>query len=133
MADRILMVDTSLLIDYFRKTDKSNARLVQLSERFEQLAISSVTEFKVYSGATSMQLLFWNELLSEVLVFPFDSKAAHIAVEILQKLKKQRKSFKKADLLIAATAVANGLSMDTLNRKHFDNIEQLTLIDNNSG
>ncbi len=28
MADKKLMVDTSLLIDYFRKTDKNNARLV---------------------------------------------------------------------------------------------------------
>lgn len=44
------MIDTSLLIDYFRKTDKSNARLVQLSQQFDQLAISSVTEFEVYSG-----------------------------------------------------------------------------------
>ncbi len=58
MADKILMIDTSLLIDYFRKADKSNARLVLLSEQFEQLAISSVTEFEVYSGATSSQMTF---------------------------------------------------------------------------
>jgi len=133
MADSILMVDTSLLIDYFRKTDKSKARLVQLSEQFGQLAISSVTEFEVYSGATSMQLTFWNELLFEVVVFPFDTKAAHMAVEIQRDLKKQRISIEKADLFIAATAVANGLSLDTLNRKHFDKIEQLTLLDNSGG
>ncbi|QHV93853.1 type II toxin-antitoxin system VapC family toxin [Spirosoma endbachense] len=103
MADRILMVDTSLLIDYFRKTDKSKTKLVQLSLQFEQLAISSVTEFEVYSGATAAQLVFWNELLSEILVFPFDSKAAH-------------------------TAVSNQLPLDTLNRKHVDNIPSLTLL-----
>ena len=28
MAEKKLMIDTSLLIDYFRKTDKVNARLV---------------------------------------------------------------------------------------------------------
>lgn len=127
------MVDTSLLIDYFRKTDKPKARLVELSKRFEQLAISSVTEFEVYSGATHTQLTFWSELLFEILVFPFDSKAAHIAVEIYQDLKRQRKIIDKADLFIAATAVANGLSLDTLNRKHFDNIKQLILLDINGG
>lgn len=134
MADKTLVIDTTLLIDYFRKTDKSKSRLVQLSKRFDQLAISTVTEFEVYSGATATQLTFWNELLSEFLVLPFDSQTAHVAVEIQQDLKKLRKSIEKADLFIAATAVANELTLDTLNRKHFDKIKQLTLLDedNNS-
>jgi tRNA(fMet)-specific endonuclease VapC len=127
MADKTLMIDTGLLIDYFRKTDKSNARLVQLSKQFDQLAISSVTEFEIYSGATSSQLTFWNELLSEIIVLPFDSKAAHVAAEIQQELKKIRKTVEKADLFIAATAISNNLSLDTLNRKHFEVIEQLAL------
>ena len=128
MADKTLMIDTTLLIDYFRKTDKTNARLVQLSRQFEKLAISSVTEFEVYSGATPAQLSFWQELLSEMVVLPFDSKSAHIAVDIQQRLKKKRKSIEKADLFIAATAIANHLTLDTLNRKHFDIIEHLSLL-----
>ena len=127
MADKSLMNDTGLLIDYFRKTDKHNARLVLLSQQFDQLAISSVTEFEIYNGATSSQLTFWNELLSEIIVLPFDSKAARIAAEIQQKLKKIRKTIEKADLSIAATAISNNLSLDTLNRKHFEIIDQLTL------
>lgn len=133
MADKTLMIDTTLLIDYFRKTDKSKSRLVQLSERFDQLVISAVTEFEIYIGATEAQLTFWTELLSEILVLPFDSQAAHIAVEIQRDLKKLRKTIEKADLFIAATAVANGLTLNTLNRKHFDKIKQLTLLDENSG
>lgn len=128
MADKTLMIDTTLLIDYFRKTDKTKAKLVQLSEQFDRLVISSVTEFEVYSGATPAQLPFWQELLSEIIVLPFDSKAAHIAVDVQQKLKKLRKSIEKADLFIAATAIANNLPLDTLNRKHFDKIEQLSLL-----
>jgi len=128
MADKTLVIDTTLLIDYFRKTDKSKSKLVQLSQQFEQLAISSVTEFEVYSGATPAQLPFWQELLSEVIVLPFDSKAAHIAVDVQQKLKKLRKTIDKADLFIAATAIANNLPLDTLNRKHFEKIERLTLL-----
>ncbi len=133
MADKTLMIDTTLLIDYFRKTDKSKSRLVQLSERFDQLVISAVTEFEIYIGATEAQLTFWTELLSEILVLPFDSQAAHIAVEIQRDLKKLRKTIEKADLFIAATAVASGLTLNTLNRKHFDKIKQLTLLDDNSG
>ena len=123
------MIDTTLLIDYFRKTDKSKSRLFQLSQQFDQIVISAVTEFEVYTGANETQLSFWIELLSEVLVLPFDSNAAHIAVEIQRDLKKLRKTIEKADLFIAATSVANGLTLDTLNRKHFDKIKLLTLLD----
>jgi tRNA(fMet)-specific endonuclease VapC len=123
------MVDTSLLIDYFRKTDKSKAKLVHLSEQFERLAISSITEFEVYSGATASQLPFWNELLSHMMVFAFDSKAAHIAVDMNRDLKRKRKQIAIPDLFIAATAIANHVPLATLNKKHFDRIESLILID----
>ena len=129
MADKIIMVDTTILIDYFRKTDKSKTRFVELSMRFEKFCISSVTQFEVYSGATIKQLDFWNELLKNIEIFPFDSKAAHLAVDIQQDLKAIRKSIDKADLFIAATAVSNTITLDTLNRKHFDKIHQLSLLE----
>lgn len=47
MADKNLMVDTSILIDYFRKTDKNNTRLVTHFKNYGQLFISSITEFEV--------------------------------------------------------------------------------------
>ncbi|GAB3918512.1 type II toxin-antitoxin system VapC family toxin [Larkinella terrae] len=122
-------LDTSILIDYFRKTDKSKTRLVRLSQRFEQLCISSVTEFEIYSGANPQQLGFWNQLLDNSSVYPFDSQASKVAVDIQQDLKRLRKTIDKADLFIAATAVANNLILDTLNRKHFDQIAKLTLLD----
>ena len=99
MADKTLMIDTTLLIDYFRKTDKANSRLVQLSKQFDQLLISAVTEFEVYSGATNSQLGFWKELLSEIPVLSFDSHVAHIAVEIQRDLKKLRKTIEKVTYL----------------------------------
>lgn len=129
MEDKTLMIDTGLLIDYFRKTDKSNSRLVQLSKRFDHLVISAVTEFEIYCGANDAQLIFWKELLSEIPVLAFDSRAAHIAVEIQNNLKKLRKNIEKADLFIAATAVANGLPLDSLNHKHFGKIKELTLLE----
>lgn len=129
MADKTPMIDTSLLTDYFRKTDKAKTRLVQISQQFSHLAISSVTEFEIYSGATPVQLSFWQELLKEVAVLPFDSKAAHIAAGIQQILKKAGKIIDKPDLFIAATAIANNLTLDTLNRKHFNRIEQFSFPD----
>ena len=128
MAEKTVVVDTSIWIDFFRKVDKSKTRLVELSLQYSEIAIASVTEFEIYSGGTLQQLPFWTGLLTEVIVLPFDSKAAHIAVNVQRELKRQRKSIEKADLFIAATAIANNLPLDTLNRKHFDKIGQLTLL-----
>ncbi len=130
MANKILMIDTCLLIDYFRKKDKAKTRLVQLANKFSRIAISSITEYEIYGGATLDQIKFWQELLTTIEVIPFDSKAALAAVEIEKDLKKQRKSIEKADLFIASIAVANNLFFDTLNRKHFEKIEKLNLLEN---
>lgn len=47
MADNKLIVDSTILIDYFRKTQKENARLVFHFKQYNNLYISSVTEFEV--------------------------------------------------------------------------------------
>lgn len=127
MANQI-MVDTSILIDYFRKTDKSKSRLFQLVQKFDDICISSITEFEIYTGANNLQIDFWKSMLAKFIVFPFDGDAALMAVDIQNKLRQKRKSIDKADLFIAATAIANNLIFDTLNQKHFQDIEDLKLL-----
>ena len=128
MADKRLMVDTSLLIDYFRKTDKANARLLSHFKTYNRLYISSVTEFEVVNGATKAHLQFWDNMLIRFTILDFDSKAARQAAEIVAGLKAKRKSVDKPDLFIAATAVVHGLTLDTLNIKHFTDVDSLDLL-----
>jgi len=128
MEGKIALLDTSILIDYFRKKDKSKTLLVYLSDHFEKFCISSIIEFEVYAGATGEQLSFWENVLKEINVIPFDSKAAHAAVTIQAQLKGKRKTIDKADLFIAATAVANDIPLATLNLKHFELIDGLEVI-----
>lgn len=122
------MVDTNILIDYFRKTNKQNSRLIQHFEVYETLCISSVTEFEVISGSTEAQLQFWNQMLGRMRVLDFDSRVARQAVAILKQLKSRRKSIDKPDLFIAATAMVYGLTLDTGNKKHFVHIDGLALL-----
>ncbi len=128
MENQIIMVDTSILIDYFRKKDKSKTRLFTLAQKFEILCISSITEFEIYTGAKGEQMNFWKMMLSNFIIFPFDGDAVSAAIKIQDKLKKLRKAIDKPDLFIAATAVARELAFDTLNQKHFENIEDLKLL-----
>jgi tRNA(fMet)-specific endonuclease VapC len=128
MADKKLMVDSTILIDYFRKTIKANSKLVTHFRNYEHLYISSVTEFEIVNGATKEHLQFWDGMLARFTVLDFDSKAARQAANIVAHLKTKRKTIDKPDLFIAATAVVNELTLDTLNIKHFTSIESLNLL-----
>lgn len=122
------MIDTSVLIDYFRKSDKANTRLVAHFRQYNLLYISSITEFEVYNGATEAHKQFWEEMLLRLIILDFDGKAARQAAEIVGQLKTKRKSIDKPDLFIAATAMVHELTFDTLNLKHFIHINNLNLL-----
>ncbi len=129
MEDKIILTDTSILIDYFRKTDKGNSVLISLFDQGYDFTISCITYYEIYSGTTANQLQFWKNLLQKTRVLALDEIVAQTAVDINIELKRKRKQIEMADLFIAATAVANNLPFSTLNRKHFDRIEGLIFIE----
>ncbi len=123
-----MMLDSTILIDYFRKTDKNNSRLVSHFKTYDTLYISTVTEFEVINGAKPIHLDFWDNLITRLVILDFDSKAARKAAEIVQQLKSKRKSIDKPDLFIAATAIVHGMTLDTANKKHFSDIDELIIL-----
>ena len=129
MADKLILVDTSILIDFYRKTDKSNSAWMALVRLEYEFAISVVSKFEIYSGATTNQLTFWESVLQRITVFPFDDKTVDIAVDINKELKRKRKQIDIPDLFIAATALQYQIPLATLNTKHFARIDGLMVID----
>jgi len=129
MADKIILVDTSILIDYYRKTNKEKSVWINLVRKNYSFAISAVTKYEIYSGATAGQIAFWDSIFQTITILPFDEISVDTAVSINNALKKKRKQIDLADLFIASTAVANNLPLATLNKKHFNRIDTLHLID----
>lgn len=127
MADELILVDTSILIDFYRKTNKANTVWVALVRQGYEFAISAITKYEIYSGATSSQLVFWESVMQKITVIPFDENTVDIAADINSDLKRKRKQIDIADLFIAATALLYDIPFATLNRKHFDRIGGLHL------
>lgn len=65
MAEKLVLADTSLLIDFFRKTDKSKSVLISLLKKGYTFCICVITEYEVYSGATDSQLEYWQSFLKK--------------------------------------------------------------------
>jgi tRNA(fMet)-specific endonuclease VapC len=128
MAEKIILADTSILIDFFRKTDKTNSRLIALVRQGYAFSISAITEYEIYSGAPVSQQDYWQDFLGRIPVLPFDKDVVKVAVDINSTLKRKRKQIDIADLFIAATAISNNLPFATLNLKHFERIDTLQIV-----
>jgi tRNA(fMet)-specific endonuclease VapC len=115
MADKIILVDTSVLIDYYRKTDKEKTTWIGLIRKGYSFSISAVTKYEIYTGAKKDQIAFWDTVFQQIPVIAFDEQCVESAIEINSNLKRKRKLIDAADLFIAATALAHDFTFATLN------------------
>ena len=127
MAGELILLDTSILIDYFRKKNKRNSDFYQLvAANKYTYAVSVITEYEIYVGATEDQKEFWDLFFTQI---EFDGQCAREAVEIQLELKKNNKMIAIPDLLIGATAKSNRLKIATKNIDHFKRIADLQIIE----
>lgn len=128
MENSRLLVDTSILIDFLRKKDKSKSLFYKVISKHE-CYISVITLFEIYSGAVNddrqtdiIKLLKW------LIVLDFNSDMAYHSSRILISLKKKNNLIEFRDIFIGATALSAQLPLLTLNAKHFTRIPELEIL-----
>ncbi len=124
----MILLDTSVLIDLFRKQDKSKSLFHRLSASENEFAVSSITFYEIEIGSNASQAGFWQNFWQNLVIVPFDRSCAEQAVQIYLTLKSQNQLIPLADLAIAATAMAHQLPVASLNTKHFQRISGLSVI-----
>lgn len=128
MENQIALLDTSILIDYYRKKDKSRTVLIQLYKTHAKFIVSVITHYEIYIGATSEQIPFWDNFFTGIIILPVDTEVSKVAVKLNSTLKQSSSLIDIPDLLIAATAITHNFPLATLNTKHFARIKELALI-----
>ena len=127
MDRKIICLDTSILIDYFRKENKARTFFFELAKKFDFI-ISVITKFEILNGSNDDQKEFWNELFNGVQILPLGEEEVEIASEIIKTLRSQNQLIDLPDIFIGATAVTHNLKLATLNKVHFERIENLDLV-----
>jgi predicted nucleic acid-binding protein len=129
MADRGVLIDTSVIIDFLRKKNKQNSTLWKLKEKHDCF-MSAITLFELFAGATDDQKLEdvckvakWIEPIL------FDDPIAELSGKIYRELRHQKQLVEFRDIFIGATAIHYDYQLATLNQKHFNRIKSLKLID----
>lgn len=125
----MILLDSSILIDFFRKKDKTKTTFFRLIDIYQSFAISSVTLYEIGIGAKSDDQKFWDNLFRNFIVLPFDGNAAKTAIKIRSDLKRLKFNLDFADLQIASIAISQDIPLSTLNLKHFEQVPGLKLIE----
>ncbi len=128
MENQVILLDTTILIDFFRKKNKRSSIFYSLSAKYSEFAVSTITRFEIFAGQNDNQNEFWINFYKRIKILDFDDKCAVYAGEIVKTLKQENKMIEISDIFIAATALANGLPISTLNIKHFNRIKKLKII-----
>ncbi len=129
MADRRVLVDTSILISFLRKTRKETSVLWKIRE-VAPCFISSVTLFELLSGAkTDRHFKDIEKLTHWIESVYFDDAIAETAASIFRDLKQHNQLIEYRDIFIAATARTYGFQLATLNISHFKRITDPTLFE----
>lgn len=121
-----ILIDTSVIIDYFRRTDKERSFLQQLSPSENEFYISIITHTECFAGKS----IWENENAKKALeIFLSGFKILSLEEKTSEQAGKIKAKFgtKIPDAIIAATAIVWQLKLFTLNRKDFEKIDKITL------
>jgi len=124
----MILLDSSILIELFRKQDKAKTSFYKLAQANNDLCISSITHYEIGIGNRKSHVEYWDSLCENLRVLPFDKACSNGAISIYMELLKSNKMIDLADILIGATAVTYSIPIATLNIKHFDRIKGLEII-----
>ena len=124
----IILLDTSVMIDYFRKTDKSNSFFEKLLKLKKGFCFSVITHFEIMIGSNEKQKSVWELILDDILLIDFHTQVSNTAVKVLRELKAINKLIPFQDIAIGATALHYNYPPATINEKHFKNISNIKLL-----
>ncbi len=116
MENGIVLVDTNIIIDFIRSTNKESTALLHL---FNQ-CISTISVFELSNGATTIEKQQdISKIFESLEIIDFDYATAQKASEIYRYLKHQNQLIEFRDILISATALIRQIKIATKNTKHF--------------
>ncbi|WP_294431327.1 PIN domain-containing protein [uncultured Treponema sp.] len=126
------LIDTNILI--YRLKNMGNVNGNFLKYQNEPMSVSVVSYGELVYGAEKSKSVEKNlKTVSEIKdIFPITDITTNV-MDVFGKIKahvqKIGKTTDDMDLLIAATAIANDMTLVTHNTKHFENIPNLKLMD----
>ncbi len=128
MENRLIVVDTDVIIDFFSGLSPGAEIVLDLISQ-EEAALTSISVFELYAGIEGKRRLSQIEtLIRDLTILPLDVIEAAVAGKIYTQLKLRGQLIGTHDILIAGICLANGLPLYTKNVTHFSKIEDIHIL-----
>ena len=128
------IIDTDIIIAYLRGVPSVVKKLSSLT--LDEFSISAITKAELLLGPRNLKgkravkaMKTVTDFLNYLEIVSFDSACADIFADVSASLRKKGSKIGDADIIIAATALKNHLTLVTHNQKHFSQINSLPCID----
>ena len=118
IRDVVCVVDSDVIIDYFREREYAQRLLNYLAEE-GLIAVSTVTHFEIYQGIREGEELLVSNVLNGLLSIPVDTKIAQRAGTLYRVLRSKGLTIGIADAVIATTALDLNVPVVTNNVNHY--------------
>ena len=119
------LVDTDVLIDCLRGNVAARDYLTSLEDPW---SLSRITAMELVAGARNpRETLSIDRFLAQCTVLPTWADTGDIAYRLLLQFARSH-GLQVCDSLIAATAIEAGLTLISRNRKHYQMIDELSLV-----
>lgn len=126
---KVSLIDTNILSLFFRGQPQVVANFEAYLQTYDTIRFSIITYYEIVSGLKHRdahnQLSLFLDFAAQNTILPLTPAVANVSAEVYADLRKRGQPIDDIDLLIAGTAIANGLTLVTQNQKHFDRISQL--------
>ena len=125
------LIDTDILSMLFRDNREVKKNFAEYLSKYNKINISIVSYYEIISGLkhkdAQRQMDSFIAFASQNNIIPLTTESVTLSAEIYSILRKKGTPVDDIDLLIAGTALENGLIVVTNNTKHFGKIERLTV------
>jgi predicted nucleic acid-binding protein len=123
----LILLDTSALVLSLTADRPEAPTLRSFIEQGERLGLPALVLYEWWRGPrTAGELAVQEHLFPSEECFPFDHRTAELAAELYRQLGRPRR--RQIDLAIAATVLAAGGRLWTLNPSDFDDVPGLELV-----
>jgi len=130
MKSDTIMFDASVLIDHFRMKNRKDTFYTRIIRQYDFRLISVIAKLEILYGTRAEAVEYWNSVFATMTVVPFTDDIVTKSHEIVLDLKRKSLLLDMEDIMIASTAIVYNVPLATLNRKHFERVDGLKLIDN---
>lgn len=127
-----VLVDSDTLSFYFKKYPKVVAEAQDYLRQYQSFTFSVISRFEILRGMkvrnATKQLKFFDMFCRQNEIIELNDRIIVRAADIYADLYKRGGLVGDADILIAATALENNLSVVTNNESHFNRISGLQIL-----